>query len=380
MTIINTTNASVAKPSAAIFGNSSTESSTKFSSLELSLNSEAEDSNTEAMELATIYGLTQTENSLTTDNTESMYLNSVASQVGMNVAAGNAHKNSNHEYPIQPAGQSQQSNFATANTSANGTPVYAAQNVVTSSNAISGNQPLQSATEMNSAVTVPASLSSQNTEFNAPISLKKSQAGELSSIKAQTTAPNLNALSFQRPNTQLALQTQLQVQSVVAELSNIDSTAANAMSSPAGLHLKTSQWGPVPVNTSVALPHQAQQLMTPLREQVRFQIDHQVKQAEIRLDPPELGKLDMNVKLDGERLQVHLHAATAQVRDALQAGIERLRSDLALDHGGQVDVNISYGEQESKQQPNDEFQIIAAVDARQSEQEQESTSELDVRA
>ncbi len=196
----------------------------------------------------------------------------------------------------------------------------------------------------------------------------------------QSLSLNLNQ-STSSSASRLAAQTQLQVQSVVSELSNIES-AASAAQPNHFVNLKASQWGPIPVNTSAALPQQAQQLAGALREQVRFQIDQQVKQAEIRLDPPELGKLEMNVKLDGDRLHVQLHAATAHARDALQAGIERLRGDLTSDHGGQVDVNISYGDQGSGPRHGDDVQIIAGAEAAQTEQtEQESvTSELDVRA
>ena len=118
-----------------------------------------------------------------------------------------------------------------------------------------------------------------------------------------------------------------------------------------------SQWGPVSVNPQGTVPQQAQALMTPLRDQLRFQIDQQIKQAEIRLDPPELGKLDLNIRLDGDRLQIQLHAANPAIRDALLSGLERLRADLSQDHGGMVDVDVSQGDSSPSQQESGQSQI-----------------------
>ncbi|KVW99820.1 flagellar hook-length control protein FliK [Shewanella frigidimarina] len=110
-----------------------------------------------------------------------------------------------------------------------------------------------------------------------------------------------------------------------------------------------SQWGPVPVNMAGSLTQQAQDMLTPLREQLRFQIDQHVKHAEIRLDPPELGKLELNIRLDGDKLHVQMHAANPAIRDALLSGLERLRADLAQEYGGTLDVDVSQGDSEQPQ-------------------------------
>jgi len=120
----------------------------------------------------------------------------------------------------------------------------------------------------------------------------------------------------------------------------------------AGAHraqASVSQWGPVPVTSTAPLAHQAQEMLSPLREQIRFQVDQQIKQAELRLDPPELGKVELNIRLDGDRLHIQMHAANASVRDSLLIGLERLRAELAMDHGGQIDVDINQGKQEQKE-------------------------------
>ncbi len=121
-----------------------------------------------------------------------------------------------------------------------------------------------------------------------------------------------------------------------------------------------TQWGPVSVSQTAPLMQQAHEMLSPLREQLKFQIDQQIKQAEIRLDPPELGKVELNVRLDGDRLHIQMHAANASVRDALLTGLDRLRAELAMDHGGQIDVDISQDDRKQQQDPSTADFAIAA--------------------
>lgn len=146
-----------------------------------------------------------------------------------------------------------------------------------------------------------------------------------------------------------------------SNLDNIESVTnqllVNNTRSPAAV----AQWGPISVSQSTPLLQQSHDMLSPLREQIRFQIDQQIKQAEIRLDPPELGKIELNVRLEGDRLQIQMHAANPVVRDALLAGLERLRGDLANDHGGQIDVDIGQGESsKERQQQNNQSDIQLA--------------------
>ncbi|GIU41538.1 flagellar hook-length control protein FliK [Shewanella algidipiscicola] len=115
-----------------------------------------------------------------------------------------------------------------------------------------------------------------------------------------------------------------------------------------------SQWGPVSVSPQASVAQQAHEMLTPMREQLRFQIDQRIKHAELRLDPPELGKVELNIRLDGDRLHIQMHAVNPAVREALLTGLERLRNDLAQDHGGHIELDIgqngSGGEQQRQQQ------------------------------
>ncbi|MCU8004724.1 flagellar hook-length control protein FliK [Shewanella sp. SM96] len=123
-----------------------------------------------------------------------------------------------------------------------------------------------------------------------------------------------------------------------------------------------TQWGPVSITPMASLAQHSQEILTPLREHLRFQVDQHIKKAELRLDPPELGKIELNIRLEGDRLQVQMHAVNPAIRDALLNGLDRLRVDLAMDHGGQIDVDIGQGESQQHQQETALFSSSIAAE------------------
>ncbi|MDR6962158.1 flagellar hook-length control protein FliK [Shewanella putrefaciens] len=142
-------------------------------------------------------------------------------------------------------------------------------------------------------------------------------------------------------------------QRVLAELRGHEAKDINAIGTQPIVSTQAAsatQWGPVSLTPTALLAQQAQEILTPLREHLRFQVDQNIKKAELRLDPPELGKIDLNIRLEGDRLQVHMHAVNPAIRDALLNGLERLRMDLAMDHGGQIDVDVGQGGSQQHQQ------------------------------
>lgn len=104
---------------------------------------------------------------------------------------------------------------------------------------------------------------------------------------------------------------------------------------------------PAPVKhewSAVKLDNQQQnwskQLFNVLQDRIEMQINQHIKQAKIRLDPPELGRLDLTVRFEGDRMSVVVQAGNASVREALQASLEQLRGELANQFGASVDVNV----------------------------------------
>ncbi|MFM5847200.1 flagellar hook-length control protein FliK [Aeromonas veronii] len=117
------------------------------------------------------------------------------------------------------------------------------------------------------------------------------------------------------------------------------------------------QWAPVrlPDNQS----QWGQQLVSLLQDKVELQVNQQVKQAHIRLDPPELGRLELTVKLDGDRLNVQLNVTNPAVRDAMIQSMERLRMSLAPHHAGGVEVNVGQGGEQGQQERWQQEKILA---------------------
>lgn len=102
------------------------------------------------------------------------------------------------------------------------------------------------------------------------------------------------------------------------------------------LHAPQAQWG--------------EQMLGSLREQVDLQINQRIQNATIRLDPPELGSLEIFLSHESGRLSVQLSAANADVARLLQQTSERLRQELVGQHFVQVDVQVSADAQGGRQQ------------------------------
>jgi flagellar hook-length control protein FliK len=84
-----------------------------------------------------------------------------------------------------------------------------------------------------------------------------------------------------------------------------------------------------------------------------------LKQAEIQLEPAELGRLDIRVNMAADQqTQITFMSAHVGVRDALENQMSRLRDSFAQQGMGQVDVNVSdqsrgWQQQAQQQQADD---------------------------
>ncbi len=80
-------------------------------------------------------------------------------------------------------------------------------------------------------------------------------------------------------------------------------------------------------------------------ERIGFLLHNNLKQAEIRLDPPHLGKLEIQLQVQDDKAVINIHTQTAQTRDLIDASLLRLREALQDAGYSQVDVNVSQREQ-----------------------------------
>jgi len=123
--------------------------------------------------------------------------------------------------------------------------------------------------------------------------------------------------------------------------SNVDTAAAaqrGQAPASATLQLQTpeAKWG--------------EQMLQALRNHVQLQIQQQSQHATIRLDPPELGSLDLQLSHESGRLTVQITAVNADIARLLQQTSERLRQELVGQNFLQVEVQVfSDGQQDRHQ-------------------------------
>ncbi len=93
----------------------------------------------------------------------------------------------------------------------------------------------------------------------------------------------------------------------------------------------------------------AQQLHGALSDRLQLQVKNQVQHATIRLDPPEMGKVDISLQIENGRMQVHISASNGETYRALQQISSELRQSLTEQNFVQVNVQVSSQSGQSQQ-------------------------------
>lgn len=93
----------------------------------------------------------------------------------------------------------------------------------------------------------------------------------------------------------------------------------------------------------------AQQLHAALNDRLQLQVRNQVQHATIRLDPPEMGKVDISLQIENGRMQVHINASSGETYRALQQISNELRQSLTEQNFVQVNVQVSSQSGQSQQ-------------------------------
>ncbi len=88
-------------------------------------------------------------------------------------------------------------------------------------------------------------------------------------------------------------------------------------------------------------PVAAERLAPELRERLAVMINSERLTAELRLDPPELGALQVRIQMNGDQAQVQIQTQNAQARDLLEQALPRLREMLQGQGIQLADANIS---------------------------------------
>ncbi|MGR5448600.1 flagellar hook-length control protein FliK [Vibrio sp. PNB22_3_1] len=96
--------------------------------------------------------------------------------------------------------------------------------------------------------------------------------------------------------------------------------------------------------------------------------------ATLRMDPPDLGKVGVKIKVDGERLVVQVSASTNATRDALTDASEKLRSDLSQ-YFAEVEVAVGQSSYDFYSELDD--QVPEPVVAIEKHDESRSVEQMD---
>ena len=98
---------------------------------------------------------------------------------------------------------------------------------------------------------------------------------------------------------------------------------------------------------------------TNLGSRLQMMVGGNVQTAEIRLDPPELGALDIKIKITNDIASVHITSPHAQVRDALENAVPKLREMFEESGVALGDVNV--GQESFAQQENTREDAVKTV-------------------
>lgn len=106
-----------------------------------------------------------------------------------------------------------------------------------------------------------------------------------------------------------------------------------------------------------------EQMLNALRDNVEMQVQQRVQSTAIRLDPPELGSMEIFLSHESGRLNVHITASQADVARLLQSTSERLRQELVGQHFTQVSVGVgSDGQSGQQHSPRDRARFLGEAE------------------
>ncbi|MCP1621782.1 flagellar hook-length control protein FliK [Pseudomonas nitroreducens] len=196
-------------------------------------------------------------------------------------------------------------------------------------------QPTPAAVKPEDVLLPPAELSEEPAKAAAPAPREATQS------QAQTLLQQHLAAAAQAPESGVPT---LPGAVLDPRLPATDGTAQPAASTPASplfdrpLHLKGSNEA-----------HWGEQMVSALRDNVELQLGQRVQNATIRLDPPELGALEILVRHEAGQLNVQISASNGDVVRLLQNTSERLRQELVGQNFLQVNVQVSSDSQSGQQ-------------------------------
>ena len=116
------------------------------------------------------------------------------------------------------------------------------------------------------------------------------------------------------------------------------------------------------MDKSLSAQELGERLSATIADKVSVQINAKTPTATIRLDPPDLGKIELVVKLDNDKLHIQINASSNTTRESIQMTSDRLRAELVEQNFLNVDVSVSGDQQQTTEQDyfvsGDEFMVV----------------------
>ncbi|OOE70014.1 flagellar hook-length control protein FliK [Salinivibrio sp. IB282] len=104
--------------------------------------------------------------------------------------------------------------------------------------------------------------------------------------------------------------------------SSLGTPTANAATARQDIQVAQSAQAPLPLGQT---PSEAGVALT---ERINVMLSKNLKQVDIRLDPPELGRMQIKLGINNDQASVHITVANQQARDAVEQAMPRLRDML----------------------------------------------------
>ncbi|MCE7595827.1 flagellar hook-length control protein FliK [Vibrio fluvialis] len=147
---------------------------------------------------------------------------------------------------------------------------------------------------------------------------------------------------------------------------NASNTATTVVNAP--------EWASVRIDTQAG--KWGEQMLQVLHDRVTLQAQQNLQEAKIRLDPPDLGKLDLVVRVEGDRLSVQINANAAATREALMQVSDRLRTELQSQNFVHVDVNVGSDQGGQRQSSSQDDAAASTIFAARDSADEPFTSSL----
>lgn len=174
-----------------------------------------------------------------------------------------------------------------------------------------------------------------------------SEQQEKSLLQDEFNLKNIDESSVKTPVTDLAASENIKANAALASGAEGLQGLEEAVGLPKVVNRTVAQGAQVPIDLSITKPVDEPGWDIKVFERVQWMVSARQQRAEIRLDPPDLGPLKVEVSVKQEQAQVTMTSHSSQVREILEQHLPRLREMLSSQGFDSVDAQTRDGQQSS---------------------------------